>query len=95
MGAARIGTQADWLQTQVLNNHSTLSPEKSLVEKVDKMGREARPPKAQANTLQASTSLCCGRAALLAHTAVMGGSLPYNRPSPHHQALSNCRTFSH
>lgn len=33
MGAARIGTQADWLQTRVLNNHSTLPPEKNLVEK--------------------------------------------------------------
>lgn len=95
MGAAGIGTQAKWLQTQVLNNHSTLPPEKSLVEKVEERGREARPPKVQANTLQASIPLCYGREALLAHTTVTGGSLLYNRPSPHHQALSDCRTFSH
>lgn len=51
MGAARIGIQANWLQTWVLNNHIMLPLEKNLVEKVDEKGREARPPKAQANTL--------------------------------------------
>lgn len=50
MGAARIGTQANWLQTRVLNNHIML-PLENLVEKMDEKGREARPPKAQANTL--------------------------------------------
>lgn len=80
MGGARIGTQANWLQTQVLNNHITLPLEKRLVEKAEE--REARPSEAQANTFQASTPLCCGHAALLAHTPVTGGSLAYKGSHP-------------
>lgn len=80
MSAARIGTQATWLQTQVLNNHSTRPLEKSLVEKVEE--REARPLEVQANTFQASTLLCCGHAALPAHTSVTGGSLFYKGSHP-------------
>ena len=80
MGGARIGTQANWLQTQVLNNHITLPLEKRLVEKAEE--REARRPEAQANTFQASTPLCCGHAALFAHTPVTGGSLAYKGSHP-------------